>query len=130
MTMRRLRPLFLAGAMCAALAAEAPAQEAGNTLEIVSGPVLTIDGAIRLALERNKSLKVTSFERPLASAELLTARGQFDPALVFNRSTQEQYEDATTSPPPLIESIKTDVYSLFLGGQTPIGTTYSIERCP
>jgi len=123
--MWRLQSIALAAAM-SALAAGAPAQQAGPTLTLEAGPVLTLDDAIRLALQRNKNLKVVSFERGISRANLLAARGQFDPSLALNRTASQSFADASTSPPLLIENIKTDIYSAALQGQTPWGTTYSV----
>ena len=47
---------------------------------------LTIDDAIRLALANNRSIKVDAYSRAIARANLLSAYGQFDPALNFSRS--------------------------------------------
>ncbi len=124
--MRRPASLFLAAAISAALAAGAPAQESGATVTLATGPVLTLDDAIQLALHRNKNLKVVSFERGISRANLLVARGQFDPSLAFNRSAVQTYEDASISPPPVFETVKIDTYSLALEGQMPWGATYNI----
>ncbi len=113
---------MLAAAMSLALAAAAPAQEAG--------PVLTLDDAIRLALQKNKNLKVVAFERPVSRANLLVARGQFDPAIFGSRTgsdTPAQLNPGTTQVGlvPLYD-YRLDTYSLGLTGQTPIGTTYQV----
>ena len=125
--MRGLRLLSLAVTAAGALAAPAPAQQARNTLwSSVSGPVLTLDDAIRLALGNNKSLKVVAFERPIARAQLLTARGQFDPALVVSRIAEQNLTPATITPPPIFETYKTDIYNKGLQGQIPWGSTYTV----
>jgi outer membrane protein len=126
MTPRRLPFLFLAAAACATLVAPAPAQPAANALGTETGPVLKLDDAIQLALEKNKTLKVTAFERPISQAQLLAARGQFDPSFVLSRIAEQNYADATTTPPPLFETYKTDVYSIGVQGQIPWGGTYTI----
>ena len=118
--------LLLAGALCAPLCAQEPALPSRNSLEIVSGQTLTLDDAIRLALGNNKSLKVVSFEKPIARAQLLTARGQFDPALVVSRIAEQNFTPATITPPPVFETYKTDIYSAGLQGQIPWGGTYTI----
>ena len=68
---------------------------------------LRLDDAVRLALERNAQIKVESFGRSIARADLLTARGRFDPALTFRRSYRE---DAQLAPSNVIiaDLIKTD----------------------
>ena len=50
---------------------------------------LTLDDAVRLALERNPQIKVEAFGQSIARADLLTAYGRFDPALTFRRSYSE-----------------------------------------
>jgi outer membrane protein TolC len=114
--MRRLTIAVLAALASATLA---PAQGSAD-------PTLTLDDAIRLALGRNKNLKVVSFDRGISRALLLVARGHFDPAIVASRSALNQPEQLT----PGYEQVYTfrqDTYSLGLGGQTPLGTTYSIS---
>jgi outer membrane protein TolC len=113
---------MLAAAMSLALAAAAAAQEAG--------PVLTLDDAIGLALQKNKNLRVVAFERPISRANLLVARGQFDPAIFGSRTgsdTPAQLNPGTTQVGliPLYD-YRSDYYSLGLTGQTPIGTTYQV----
>jgi len=108
--------------MSLALAAAAPAQEAG--------PVLTLDDAIRLALQRNKNLHVVSFERPISRANLLVARGQFDPAIVGGRTTSFSPEEYTLGLAQVglvpLYHYRQDSYSLGLSGQLPLGTTYQV----
>ncbi len=118
--MRRTAPLALAAAFLLALAARAPAQDAGTSL--------TLDDAIQLALQRNHNMKVVSFGRGISRANLLVARGQFDPYLQFNRTAELQYEGETTTPPLLIGSVRYDSYGAAIGGQTPFGTTYTLSE--
>jgi outer membrane protein TolC len=115
--MSRRLPLAVLAVLAAATLA--PAQEAG-------GPTLTLDDAVKLALGRNKDLKVVSYDRGISRALLLVARGRFDPAIVANRSAVDQPEQLTPGFAEVYD-IKQDIYSLGLGGQTPIGTTYSIS---
>lgn len=86
---------------------------------------LTLDDAIRLALERNKVIKVESFTRPIARANYLAALGHFDPSLNFQRSYAEA-ETPVSSNPVVTQLGKTDNYGLTLDGLTPWGLTYSI----
>ncbi|MBS0631504.1 MAG: TolC family protein [Verrucomicrobia bacterium] len=113
MSLRLTRLLALAAAL--ALAFTAGAQEKR----------LTLDDAIRLALERNKVIKVEAFGRPIARANYLAALGHFDPAVNFSRSYAEA-ETPVTSNPVVTQLGKTDNYGLTLDGLTPWGLTYSI----
>lgn len=87
--------------------------------------VLTLDDAVRLALERNAQIKVEAFERSIARADLLTALGQFDPALTFRRSYSEN-SALGRSNVIVADLIKTDDYSLGLEGTTPWGMRYHL----
>ncbi|MEO6567481.1 MAG: TolC family protein [Opitutaceae bacterium] len=89
-----------------------------------AGPRLTLDDAIRLALERNKSVKVDAFFRSIARANLLEARGRFDPSLTFRRSYAE--DGSPSGLGSLVTQFsQTDDYSLSLDGITPWGLNYS-----
>lgn len=107
---------------CAASAQTPPPQEAI--------PTLTLADAIRLALQRNKNLKVSSFLPGISRANLLVARGAFDPALVLNRqytSSQLGIVDTTVGPVAINDLTKVDTYSAAVQGLLPIGTQYSIS---
>lgn len=111
----RVAPLALAAALALP---PAPTLHAAET-------VLTLDDAIRFALEKNPQIKVDAFNRSIARADLLTQRGRFDPALAFRRSYAE--DGAPASQNPLVaQLIKTDDYSLALEGTTPWGMNYSL----
>lgn len=112
--MRRVATLILAAALSAVLAAPARAQEVGATL--------TLDDAIQLALRRNRDLKVASYYPGIARANLLVARGQFDPSLVLSRSTSGALTEVT---PGLFSNYHTDSYGATLQGQLPFGTQLS-----
>lgn len=86
---------------------------------------LSLDDAIRAALEKNPQVKVDAFGRSIARADLLTALGQFDPTLTFKRSYSEDASLAATNV-IVADLIKTDDYSLSLGGTTPWGLSYSL----
>ena len=87
--------------------------------------VLTLDEAIRLALEKNQQVKVQSYGRSIARANLLTALGQFDPTLNFRRSYAEDGNPASSN--PLVTQLtKTDNYSVALEGVMPWGLNYSL----
>jgi outer membrane protein len=86
---------------------------------------LTLDQAIRLALQRNPSIKVDAFGRSIARADLLTAVGHFDPALTFRRSYSE-YSSLASSNVIVADLIQTDDYSIAFEGTTPWGMNYSL----
>lgn len=86
---------------------------------------LTLDDAIRLALEKNQQIKVEAFSRTIARADLLAAYGRFDPALTFSRSYDERPTLASSN--VIVASlIKTDDYNIGIGGTTPWGMTYNL----
>lgn len=87
---------------------------------------LTLDEAIRLALQRNQALKVSAFTPDIARANLLAEYGRFDPALTFRRNYSEG--EAALATTPLVRSLtQSDDYSLSLGGLTPWGLSYSLS---
>ena len=105
-------------AACAALAQTEPAQE--------SIPTLTLDDAIRLALQRNKVLKVSSYLPGIARANLLVARGAFDPAIALQRSYSSTQFNTSIGPIPVNDLTKVDYYQAGVQGLLPVGTQYSI----
>ena len=115
--MRRLQ-IPVVAALMSVVAAVAAAQDAG--------PTLSLDDAVRMALQRNKNLKVVSYYRGISRASLLVARGRFDPAFVLNRSAMDSPEQLNPGVAQ-VYTFREDTYSAGLGGQTPIGTTYSIN---
>ncbi|MFI5358077.1 MAG: TolC family protein, partial [Opitutales bacterium] len=88
-------------------------------------PALTLDDAVRLALENNQNLKVSAFAPLIASANLLTQYGRFDPALTFNRSVAQSETPGTYSSMTL-PLTKTDNYGVTVNGQAPWGLSYSV----
>jgi outer membrane protein len=112
--MRRLALLLLA----AAVAAAASAQEAI--------PTLTLDDAIHLALRRNKTLKVASYGPGIARANLLVARGAFDPAIALSRTYSSSQFNASIGPIPVEDLTKVDYFSAGVQGLLPLGTQYSV----
>jgi len=116
-TARRLFLLVLAALLATAARAQVPEPDPGSTL--------TLDDAIRMALSRNRVLRVTSYLRGISRANLLVARGAFDPAIVFNRSTSQSLDEASYTP-PIFETDKLDSYGIGIQGLTPIGTQYLI----
>ena len=92
---------------------------------VASAAPLTLDDAIRTALQRNPALKVSAFSPEIARANVLAEYGRFDPALTFRRTYSENEARLTVT--PLTTSLQqTDSYALSLGGATPWGMTYSI----
>jgi outer membrane protein TolC len=87
--------------------------------------VLTIDEAIRLALQKNQALKVSAFTPDIARANVLTEYGRFDPALTFQRDYREG-EVPVTSTPLTTSLTQTDNYSVSVTGLAPWGLTYSL----
>lgn len=91
---------------------------------------LTLDNAIKLALANNRSIKVDSYSRLIARANLLAAYGGFDPSINFSRSYGESYNPSLPTvdngflPPATL--VQADNYSLSLNGTTPWGTVYSL----
>jgi len=116
--MRRAPLLALLAALSAAPAVPLAAQDAG--------PTLTLDDAIQLALRRNRDLKVASFYPGIARANLLAARGQFDPALVASRTFNESQFNTYSGLIPVNDQTKVDAYSIGVQGILPLGTLYSI----
>jgi len=86
---------------------------------------LALDDAVRLALQHNRSLKVSAFTPEISRANLLAEAGRFDPALTFRRTYREG--ETALSLAPLSRSLtQSDDYALSLGGLTPWGLTYSL----
>jgi outer membrane protein len=116
--MRRLILFLAAFSACTALAQMPPPQT-----EI---PTLTLDDAIRLALQRNKNLKVSSYLPGISRANLLVARGAFDPSLLFIRSYASSQFNTSNGLIPIEDLNKVDYYQAGVTGLLPIGTQYSI----
>lgn len=88
--------------------------------------VLTLDDAIRLALENNQRLKVSAFNPQIARANVLAEYGRFDPSLTFRRSYGETEAPGAILPPATRPTSRVDDYSLSLDGLAPWGLTYSL----
>lgn len=116
-----MRRLIFIGLMAACGWARAQnAESAAN-----AGEHLSLDEAIRLALERNKAVKVDAFFRSIARANVLEAQGRFDPALNFRRSYDEEGVPAALGS-PVTKLTQTDDYSLSFDGIMPWGLSYSL----
>lgn len=88
-----------------------------------SAELLTVDDAIRLALQKNPTLKVSAFNPDIARANVLAEYGRFDPALTFRRDYAVD-ETPTTAVFGNIE--KRDSYDVGIVGATPWGLTYNL----
>lgn len=116
--MLRFRYLFLTLVGTAGCVLADPAPEALAPL--------TLDQAIRLALENNQRVKVSAYSPLIARANVLTEYGRFDPALTFARSQGESEFPGTFPSPSIRPFTRTDDYSATLDGQLPWGLSYSI----
>jgi len=87
---------------------------------------LALNDAIRAALEHNQNIKVEAYAPQIARANVLTALGQFDPALSFNREYSRNYGYPGVVQPLPTELVEDSTYSLALGGTIPTGLTYSL----
>ncbi|HVS51733.1 MAG TPA: TolC family protein [Opitutaceae bacterium] len=87
---------------------------------------LTLDDAIRLALQNNQRVKVSAFSPQIGRANVLAAYGAFDPALTFRRTYSEAEAPGALAPLVTRALTKTDDYALSLDGLMPWGLTYSI----
>lgn len=108
--LRRAVPLLLAGLLVAATHA-AP---------------LTLDDAIKLALQNNQRVKVSAFSPQIARANLLAAYGTFDPAVTFRRSYSEDETPGVIPAFTRRNVLQQDDYSLSVDGVMPWGLSYSI----
>jgi outer membrane protein TolC len=113
------RQIVIFAAVLAALLSRAAAQE--------TSPTLTLDDAIRLALQRNKDLKVASFSPKISRANLLVARGAFDPSLVFSRTYNSTDFNTSIGPIPVLDLTKVDNFNASVQGLLPTGTQYSFN---
>jgi outer membrane protein TolC len=87
---------------------------------------LSLDDAIKLALEHNQRVKVSAFAPQIARANVLTAYGAFDPALTFRRTYSENETAGVLTPFTRRPLAQSDDYSLSLDGLMPWGLTYSL----
>jgi outer membrane protein len=116
--MRRIVLFVMAFSACAALAQTPPAREPIATL--------TLDDAIRLALQRNKNLKVSSYLPGISRANLLVARGAFDPSLQLIRNYASSQFNTSNGLIPVEDLNKVDYYQAGVTGFLPVGTQYNI----
>ena len=88
---------------------------------------LTLDDAIRLALENNQRIKVSAYTPQIARANVLAAYGQFDPVLSFTRTYREDEVAGSLGPVLRRPLTQSDDYRVALDGQMPWGLSYSLE---
>ena len=125
--MRRFLPFLLAALVAGLAAAGAHAQDAATTtVTLESPPTLNLDDAIRLALQRNKNLKVSGYGPGISRANLLVAYGAFDPAIIAQRTYSSTQFNTSIGPIPVFDLTKTDYYQFGLQGKLPLGTQYTI----
>jgi len=103
--------------------AEEPAQATAETR-------LSLDAAIRLALEKNFVIKVDAFGPAIARAGVTEAYGRYDPLLKGSRQQSHSeiplIADSLTGLRPSADVIKTYETTLAVEGFLPLGTSYQI----
>jgi outer membrane protein len=115
------------------LALSASAQTAPVVEEVVmaDGEKISLDEAIRRALEKNFSIKADRFDVSIANARLTEAFGKFDPVISGSYTYSESYNpslaDATTGVRPGASFGKSDSADVGLGGLLPWGMTYRVS---
>jgi outer membrane protein len=91
---------------------------------------LTLEDAIKRALQQNYTIKGDSYEVSIARARVLEQLGIFDPAIsaTYSSSGSEgpQLRDALTGLRPPSTEDRSDSYDLSLGGVMPWGLTYRL----
>jgi outer membrane protein len=110
--------IFSAWVLAAGFSVSLAAQEPGR--------LLTLDDTVRLALERNRSIKVEAYAPDIARANWLAAIGQFDPAIQFGRNYSSSYNYPSVPAPLSTQLLETDNYNLALVGMLPTGLNYSV----
>lgn len=103
-------------------------EEIGSKL--VGEPIeMTLDQCVRMAMLYNQDILVQGFDVGMADADLMSARGQFDPNLaltadyLYNATPASSQVVAFSGISAVIESRQQN-YQLGLNGFTPIGTQY------
>lgn len=86
---------------------------------------LTLPAAVQRALAQNRGIQVEAFSREIAAANLLAAKGRFDPALHVERDYGSDGSPASAN--PLVGQLtRSDTYRAGLEGVTPWGLNYSV----
>ncbi|HYC69980.1 MAG TPA: TolC family protein [Opitutaceae bacterium] len=125
--------------MWPALAAQEPPPPAAgpapaNPTEVALAPRrlerLTLEDAIRRALEKNYVIRIAGLDAASTAADVTTALGKFDPVLnasYTKRETEDpQLADPLTGIRPPATLNESDEYELTLNGLMPWGLTYSL----
>jgi outer membrane protein TolC len=87
---------------------------------------LSLDEAIRLALEHNQTVKVIDYGRKIARANVTAAWGYFDPTINFQDKFNDSGAPSEVLPLGTPLEIKTRNIGLSLDGIMPWGLSYSI----
>lgn len=106
---------------------------------LVTSAPLTLEQAIQQALAQNRQIKVESYAKGIAKADLLTQWGAYDPAFIFNRSYTRSFDNTGASyviDPTSGQLIQTssfafamnqsDRYQAGISGSAPWGLTYLV----
>jgi len=123
---RPARSFFAAFALLSIVACSIASGSADAPRAPALEATLTLDEAIRLALESNKAIKVEAYAPAIAQANWLTAVGAFDPSLNFSRNSSRGFAYPSVPEPLPSLLVDTDTYSLSLDGILPTGLNYSI----
>ncbi|HEY1793943.1 MAG TPA: TolC family protein [Opitutaceae bacterium] len=107
----------------AALLAQALLLAAAASAQV---PTLTLGDAVRLALQNNKDLKVSSYGPGISRADLLVARGAFDPSFLLERTYNQTQFGSSVGLVGVFDQEKIDYYQGGVQGLLPVGTQYSI----
>jgi outer membrane protein len=94
-------------------------------VSLAAATPLTLDEAIRLALQKNPRVQVSAFSPQIARANVSAEFGHFEPSITFRRTYSENNLPVSSSP-LVIQLTKEDDYALSFGGLTPWGLTYSL----
>lgn len=119
---------FLAhAALVAALLFPRAAPAAGEPSPLA----LSLEESVHMALEGNLEISIQRLNPLLDDAAIRTARGDFDPALVFNpnyeeNSTPLDAQSSVAAGGRLSTKSRTDSWSTGLQGKVPLGTSYNL----
>jgi outer membrane protein len=99
------------------------------TVETVAAPI-TLDDAIRRALEKNFIIRASAIGKSIADARVTEQFGRFDPVLSYGAFTSENDPPPPLGTDDLIQSTsyltKSNTYDVALRGLMPWGMTYKV----